>query len=123
ARGAGLEALRTSGLRVTGAMGSFDVAPVESTEAPSGDFELVLACVKNYDLDDACEALRDCSGLVLTLQNGVEAPYRARKILGDRVLAGTTGIVDDMPSPGLVEVTSSYAWVRLGEPDGGGISG
>jgi len=123
ARGAGLEALRASGLRVTGAMGSFEVAPVDATDSPSGEFELVLLCVKNYDLDDAAAALRDCSGLVLTLQNGVDAPYRARKILGDRVLAATTGIVDDMPSPGVVEVTSSYAWIRLGEPDGGGITG
>lgn len=123
ARGANLEALRASGLRVTGAKGDFDVAPVEATDAPSGDFELVLLCVKNYDLDEAAEALLPCSGVVLTLQNGVEAPYRARKILGDRVVAGTTGIVDDMPEPGHVHVTSSYAWIRLGEPDGGGITG
>ena len=123
ARGAGLEALRSSGLHVTGAMGDFDVGPVEATDAPSGDFELVLFCVKAYDLDGAAASLRDVNGLVLTLQNGVDAPYRVRKILGDRVLAGTTGIVDDMPSPGRIEVTSSYAWIRLGEPDGGGITG
>jgi 2-dehydropantoate 2-reductase len=123
ARGAGLSALRAHGLRVTGAMGSFEIAPVDVTNAPSGDFELVLLCVKSYDLDDAADALRACSGLVLTLQNGVEAPYRARKVLGDRVLAGTTGIVDDMPAPGHVHVTSSYAWIRFGEPDGGGITG
>jgi 2-dehydropantoate 2-reductase len=123
ARSSNLEALRTSGLRVTGAMGDFDVSPVHATDSPSGDFELVLLCVKNYDLDEAAEALRSCSGVVLTLQNGVEAPYRTRKILGERVVAGTTGIVDDMPEPGHVHVTSSYAWIRLGEPDGGGITG
>jgi 2-dehydropantoate 2-reductase len=123
ARGANLDALRSSGLRVAGAKGDFAVGPLEATDAPSGEFELVLLCVKNYDLDEAAEALRNCSGLVVTLQNGVDAPYRARKILGDRVLAGTTGIVDDMPSPGHVEVFSTYAWIRLGEPDGGGISG
>jgi 2-dehydropantoate 2-reductase len=123
ARGAGLEALRATGLHVTGAMGDFAVEPVQVTDAPSGDFDLVLLCVKAYDLDDATDALKDCTGAVLTLQNGVEAPYRARTALGDRVLAGTTGIVDDMPSPGRVEVTSSYAWIRFGEPDGGGITG
>ena len=123
ARGATLDALRSSGLRITGSMGSFTVGELQATERPSGDFELVLLCVKNYDLDEAAEAICSCSGIVLTLQNGVDAPYRARKIVGDRVLAGTTGIVDDMPDPGHVHVTSSYAWIRLGEPDGGGITG
>jgi len=123
ARGAGLEVLRSSGLRITGAMGDFAVAPVDATHRPSGEFDLVLLCVKNYDLDEAAEAVRQCSGLVLTFQNGVDAPYRARGIVGDRVMAGTTGIVDDQPEPGHVHVTSSYAWIRLGEPDGGGITG
>lgn len=123
ARGATLEALRTNGVRVRGAMGSIDLPVVEVTDDASGEFELVLLCVKTYDLDDAAEALRRCSGVVLTLQNGVDAPYRVRKALGDRVLAGTTGIVDDMPEPGRIEVISSYAWIRLGEPDGGGVSG
>jgi 2-dehydropantoate 2-reductase len=123
ARGANLEALSSSGLRVTGAMGDFALEEVSATQQPSGEFDLVLLCVKNYDLDEAAEPLRSCSGLVITLQNGVEAPYRARTLVGDRVLAGTTGIVSDLPEPGHVHVVSAYAWMRFGEPDGGGITG
>jgi 2-dehydropantoate 2-reductase len=117
ARGPNLEALQASGLQVTGAMGSFDLA-IEAVEVASGDFDLVLVCVKNYDLDDAMVA----GDVVLTLQNGVEAPFRVRDRLGDIVLGGSTGIVADLPEPGHVHVTSNYAWIRFGELDGRGVT-
>jgi 2-dehydropantoate 2-reductase len=117
ARGPNLEALRSSGLHVTGGMGSFDLA-IDASDVASGDFELVLVCVKNYDLDDAMVA----GDVVLTLQNGVEAPFRMRERLGDIVLGGSTGIVADLPEPGHVHVTSDYAWIRFGELDGRGMS-
>jgi 2-dehydropantoate 2-reductase len=124
ARGANLEALRTTGLRVSGAMGAFDLPPMAATADPTSvdGADLVLLCVKNHDLDGAAEAVRGIGGVVLTLQNGVEAAGRARTILGDVVLAGTTGIVSDMPEPGHVHLTSAYAWIRFGEPDGGGVT-
>jgi 2-dehydropantoate 2-reductase len=122
ARGANLDALRANGLRVTGAMGDFVLPSVDAVEEPPADADLVLLCVKNYDLSQAATPLRDTGGIVLTMQNGVQAPYAAREILGDRVLAGSTGIVADLPEPGHVEVVSAYAWIRFGEPDGGGVS-
>lgn len=124
ARGKNLEALRSDGLRVTGAMGDLSVPRVEATDDPAtaGASDLVLITVKNYDLDPAAGSLRGSGGLFLTLQNGVEAPYRARDLLGEAVLAGSTGIVADLPSPGHVHVVSDYAWIRFGEPDGGGVS-
>jgi 2-dehydropantoate 2-reductase len=122
ARGAHLDAMQTSGIHITGAMGEFSLQPVEATDAPAGEFDVILVSVKNYDLDDAAAALRECGGVVLTLQNGVEAPYQMRSLVGDRVLAGTTGIVSDLPEPGHVHVVSAYAWIRFGEPDGGGLT-
>jgi 2-dehydropantoate 2-reductase len=124
ARGRNLDALRQEGLRVTGAMGDFHVPRVEATDDPSAaeDVDLTLLSVKSYDLDDAVAAVRGLSGLALTLQNGVDAPYVARRTLGDVVIAGSTGIVADLPEPGHVHLVSSYAWVRFGEPDGGGVS-
>jgi 2-dehydropantoate 2-reductase len=122
ARGANLDALRTNGLRITGAMGDFALPSVNATEKPSGAADLVLQCVKNYDLDSVSEGLRDVGGIVLTMQNGVDAPYRVREIVGDRVLAGSTGIVADLPEPGHVHVVSDYAWIRYGELDGSGIT-
>jgi len=123
ARGANLEALRSSGLRVTGAMGDIDAGAVSATDEPSSvRADLVLMGVKNYDLPDAARAVRGASGIVLTLQNGVDAPDVARGVLGDVVLAGTTGIVADLPEPGHVHVVSAYAWVRFGEWDASGVT-
>ena len=62
--------------------------------------------------------MRGAGGVVLTLQNGVDAPDVARDVLGDVVLAGTTGIVADLPEPGHVHVVSAYAWMRFGEWSG-----
>ena len=123
ARGANLDALRSEGLRVTGAMGEIDAGAVSATDDPSSvRADLVLIGVKNYDLPDAARAVRGAGGVVLTLQNGVDAPDVARDILGDVVLAGTTGIVADLPEPGHVHVVSAYAWVRFGEWGTNGIT-
>ena len=120
ARGANLDALRSNGLHVTGAMGDFSLDHVDATDTPSGTADLVLMCVKNYDLTDATTAVAGLGGVILTLENGVDAPDIVRSVAGDRVLAGTTGIVADLPEPGGVHCVSSYAWIRFGEPDGGG---
>lgn len=124
ARGANLEALRADGLRITGAMGDYVVPRANATDDPSqlGDADLVLLCVKNYDLEDAAAAVSGVGRSYLTLQNGVDAPTRAREVLGPDVLAGSTGIVSDLPEPGHVHVVSSYAWIRFGEIDGGGVT-
>jgi 2-dehydropantoate 2-reductase len=121
ARGANLEALRSEGLRITGAMGDFTVEALDASDGASSA-DLVLLCVKNYDLADAAAAVRDAGGIVFTLQNGVDAPAVVAGVLGDVVLAGSTGIVADLSEPGHVHVVSSYAWVRFGEPHGGGIT-
>jgi 2-dehydropantoate 2-reductase len=122
ARGANLEAIRSAGLRVTGAMGDFTIEGANATDKPSGRADLVVMCVKNYDLEDASRAVNDVGGVVVTTQNGVDAPGVVASIVGDRVLAGTTGIVADLPEPGHVHCVSAYAWLRFGEPHGGGIS-
>lgn len=121
ARGANLDALRARGLRVTGALGTIELPSVDARDA-AGRADLVLLCVKRYDLDDALAALGSSDALVLTLQNGVDAADVAVARLGPRVLAGTTGIVADLVAPGHVEVVSTYARIRFGEPDGGGIT-
>ena len=124
ARGANLEALRRDGLSVTGAMGDFSVGAEDATDVPesTGRFDLVLLCVKSYDLEEVVGGLSGVDGVAVTMQNGVDAPDVARAALGDRVLAGSTGIVADLPEPGHVHVVSAYAWIRFGEPDGSGLS-
>ncbi|MGH2760182.1 MAG: ketopantoate reductase family protein [Actinomycetota bacterium] len=124
ARGANLEALSRDGLRITGAMGDFAIPHVDATDDPgrARPADLILLCVKNYDLEEASAAVAGLGATYLTLQNGVDAPIRAREILGPDVLAGSTGIVSDLPEPGHVHVVSDYAWIRFGEIDGGGVT-
>jgi 2-dehydropantoate 2-reductase len=123
ARGRNLEAMASSGLRVTGAMGDFGVRADAFADArEAGHADLVLLCVKSYDLEAAAEAVRGCGDVYMTLQNGVDAPGVARDVFGGVVLAGSTGIVADLTEPGHVHVTSAYAWIRFGEPDGGGVT-
>jgi 2-dehydropantoate 2-reductase len=122
ARGANLDAIRSSGLRITGAMGEFALRDVSAVTEPDGPADLVLMCVKTYDLPSACALVSEAGGVVLTFQNGVDAPDAAADVLGDRVLAGSTGIVADLAEPGHVHVVSNYAWIRFGEPDGSGLT-
>ena len=123
ARGANLDALRSNGLRVSGAMGNFSFDRVDAVEASeAGSADLVLLCVKNYDLEDAARAIAGAGEVYLTLQNGVDAPLVAREVLGDVVVVGSTGIVADYPEPGHVHCVSAYAWMRFGEMEGGDIS-
>lgn len=124
ARGANLQALRTDGIRVTGARGTFETGPVEASDDPGSlpDAGIALLCVKNYDLEGVCEGVAGRASLYVTLQNGVDAPEVAAHLLGDVVLAGSTGIVADLAGPGHVHLTSDYAWIAFGERDGAGVS-
>ncbi len=118
ARGPNLEALQSSGLEITGAMGSFTLNDLDAVERPSGSYDLALLCVKAYDLSGALFS----GDVVLTLQNGVDAPFLVSEQLGDIVLGGSTGIVADLPEPGHVHCVSDYAWIRFGELDGRGVT-
>lgn len=123
ARGPNLEALRADGLTVTGTR-DIRLARVSATGDPGSarERDLALLCVKSYDLEEATAAVGPCGGILLTLQNGVDAAERVQRVLGPVVLAGTTGIVADLVAPGRVEVVSTYSRIRFGEPDGGGIT-
>src|SRR5438105_1755608 len=72
ARGAHLRAIRARGLRIDGVTDSFTIAPANATDDSEevGAVELVLLCVKTYDLGAALDQLRPLVGsgtVVLTL--------------------------------------------------------
>src|SRR6185503_11316684 len=87
ARGAHLRAIRARGLRVESADGPFTIAPANATDDPEeiGLVELILLCVKTYDLAATLGQLRPLIGpgtAILTLQNGVEAPEMVAAVYG-----------------------------------------
>ena len=95
ARAAHLPALRATGVVLrSGVHGDVAVA-VPATDRPEeiGPVDLVLVCVKTYDLDAAAAQLAPLLGpetAVLPLQNGVEATERLaqRRGPGARAVAG-----------------------------------
>lgn len=111
ARGAHLEAARSSGLRVRWTGGEFTV-PGDRFAANPGAFgpaEAVLLCVKSYDTATAARmlapALRE-ETLVISLQNGIENEgVIAELIPRGRVLGGVAYIYATITEPGVVTET------------------
>ncbi len=85
--------------------------------------EATLLCMKRYDLVDAVqrhvEWLSSC-GSVITLQNGLDAPQAAARLLPDgKVVGGTVQVVAKLLEPGVVVREGDTLHVNLAEPGGG----
>jgi 2-dehydropantoate 2-reductase len=120
ARGAHLDAIRASGLRVTGPLGDWTVrAHAEQDTAAIGHCDLVLVAVKTYDNATALPLLRPLVGAatdVLTLQNGVDSPDEVAAVVGRRpVIGGATYIATALAAPGVIEQTGTLRRIVFGE--------
>lgn len=129
ARGAHLDAIRQNGLRLTGPAGDIAVQPTQATDDPAsiGPVDVVLFCVKLYDLQAAGEAIRPLVGdqtMVVTLQNGVEAPDLLGAIVGpDRVVPGVTYVSGTRVEPGVIRYAVGDGPAMIfGERDGASSS-
>src|SRR5438270_9030567 len=86
ARGAHLAAIRANGLRIEGDRGETHIRPAQATDdiAGIGTVDIVLCCVKLWDLEVAAERIRAIIGpqtAVIPLQNGIDAGSRLTSIL------------------------------------------
>ncbi len=108
ARGRNLEALQNNGLSLKSKVYNDDIIQVNATDNPGevGNVDLVLFCVKNYDLKDAANQIKPLIGpetIVLTVQNGVEAPYRVGEVIGaEHVLPGVSLLNSHLEAPGVI---------------------
>lgn len=125
ARGAHLDAIRRNGLKLTGPAGDLLVQPARATDDPAsvGAVDIVLFCVKLYDLQAAGDAIRPLVGdgtMVITLQNGVEAPDLLGAIVGaDRVVPGVTYVSGTRIDPGVIRYAVGDGPAMIfGERDG-----
>ena len=123
ARGAHLNALLKSGLRVDSINGDFVVPSVQATDDPStiGTVDLVLVGVKAWQVSEAAEAIRPMVGpqtAVLPLQNGLEAPVKLSEVVGDQhVLGGLCGLFCYVAGPGHIVHAGTDPFVKFGELD------
>jgi len=124
ARGAHGAAIRGKGLRVFSANGDMLVQPARTVSDPAeiGPVDVVLFCVKLWDVDSAAEACRPLIGpdtAVICFQNGVDAEERVAAVLGENhAVGGTAGIAALIEEPGVIRHTGTMAWLRFGELDG-----
>ncbi len=125
ARGAHLDAMRTRGLRIEGGRGETVLASVRATDDPAsiGLADIVLFCVKLWDVETAGAAIRPLIGpatAVIPLQNGIDASERLTPILGaGAVMGGVAQISAVIAAPGVIRQTGTFMRLIFGELDGG----
>ena len=124
ARGKHLDAIRANGLKVTSALGDITIKPAKATDDPGaiGPVDVVLLCVKLWDLEQAaaaCKPLVAGGGYVVPFQNGVDAIGRAAAVLGaGKVVGGVAYIAAIIAEPGAIKHTGTMARIAFGEADG-----
>ena len=125
ARGAHLKAMQTQGLKVKSQLfGEFTLS-VRATADPAriGPVDLVLFCVKAYDLEPAalqCRPLVGAQTAVVPVQNGIDIAERLERILGGgRILGGLTYVAGYIESPGVVVQQGRSGELIFGELQGG----
>ncbi len=124
ARGTHLAAMRENGLKVISPLGDFHLPHVTATDDPAtiGTADIVMFCVKLYDVEETCELIKPLIGqntAVISFLNGIDSEDRMRVILGDRaVVGGTAQIPSNIAEPGVIEHKASLAALEFGELDG-----
>lgn len=111
ARGAGLEAIRERGLRLTGGYGDVS-ATVDARPALVETPDLALVCTKAHDARAAIEANAEhLRGIpVVIVQNGLAGVETAEELLPDSECFGALSIIAaNYTEPGVVRVTTTAA--------------
>jgi len=124
ARGAHLAAMKSEGLRLQSPRGDTHLVPTQATDDPAtiGKVDVVLFCVKLWDLESAAERIKPLVGpgtAVIPLQNGVDAADRLIPILGrEAVMGGVAQISVSIIRPGVLQQVGTFMRMIFGELDG-----
>lgn len=124
ARGAHLAAIRREGLLVKTVEGEYRVAPDLATEDPAeaGFCDLVLFCVKEYDLEAAAAGIAPllrADTAIIPVLNGVDIAQRLRSIIPwGTVLSGCVYISSFIEAPGVVRQVGGSCQLLFGPDDG-----
>ena len=124
ARGAHLAAMKSEGLRVNSPRGDTHLVPTQATDDPAsiGKVDVVLFCVKLWDVESAGEHIKPLVGpatAVIPLQNGIDAADRLLPILGrDAVMGGVAQISASIIKPGVINQVGTFMRMIFGELDG-----
>jgi 2-dehydropantoate 2-reductase len=123
ARGAHLDAIRKSGLKVESTLGNLHLKDAKVTDDPAavGPVDIVLFAVKLWDTEKAAALAKPLIGpetRLITLQNGVDSVERIAPILGaDHVVGGIAYLATVISAPGVISHTSPFAAMQCGRID------
>jgi len=124
-RGPHLHAIRQNGLHVHSPAGDFVIKPVKATDNPTeiGPVDLILFCVKSYDVLPAAEMLRPVMGpqtVIIPVQNGIGHVEKIASVLSaEHVLGGVSLIMGHVAEPGVVQHYQAPDLLEFGEIQGG----
>ncbi len=130
ARGPHLDALRKHGLKLESPLGDLHLPEVFATDdvgealgGGAGDTDVVMVCVKLWDIEAAGTVLAPAlspEATVIPFENGVDAPQRLAAILGkDRVMGGSAHISARIAEPGVISHNGKLAKIFFGEMGSG----
>jgi 2-dehydropantoate 2-reductase len=123
ARGAHLAAMQKDGLKIEGGRGETHLVPTRATDDPAeiGKVDIVLFCVKLWDVESAGQAIKPLIGpdtAVIPLQNGIDAAERLVPILGSNaVMGGVAQISASIIRPGVIRQVGTFMRLIFGELD------
>lgn len=124
ARGAHLDAIRSSGLRVRSPLGDVHIQPADASDEPGevGPVDIVLFATKLYDTESAgklCKPFIGADTAVISLLNGVDSEEELSRILGtEHVVGGVARISAEIAAPGVIQHHTNFAIIEFGELDG-----
>lgn len=108
ARGKHLKEIQNNGLKVITEQGTFIAKPDKAIDNPAsgGIFDLLIFCVKSYDLENSAKLFKNCVNeqtLAITVLNGVNNAERLKTVLPDvQVLDGCVYISAFIKEAGIV---------------------
>jgi len=119
-RGENLKVIQSRGLKLftdEGEETGFPFSAVTASQA-TGKYNLIICCVKSYDLEESLVAIKGCIGestLILPFLNGVNASERIEKLFSTvTVLGGCCYIIARLEAPGVIRVSGSRKQFHVG---------
>jgi len=124
ARGAHLQAMKTSGLKVLSALGDLHLSKVNCTDDTStiGTVDIVMIAVKLWSTDEAVAAAKPLVGpdtAVVSFQNGIIAVDTILPVYGrEHTMGGVANIAALIEEPGVIRHNGTMASLFFAELDG-----
>lgn len=121
ARGEHLREIQTNGIKIIEDETSWhvDLKALELQEA-SGYFDIVLFCVKTYDLEESYQKMAhfiDEKSILLSLSNGVDNASKLKTMSNSVVLQGCIYILSHIDNPGVIRKKSNVFALIFGSED------